>query len=72
MLGRHKSSLGWKIGDSKRISPLVYTHKIFLKERAKPSRELQRRLNLIMQKVVINEILKLLEVGIIYPIFDSK
>lgn len=72
MLGRHKSALGWKIGYSKGISPLVYIHKFFLKERAKPSRELQMRLNLTMQKVVRNEILKLLEAEIIYPISNSK
>ena len=47
-------------------------HKIHLEEDSKPSREAQRRLNPIMQEVVKNEILKLLKVGIIYPIADSR
>lgn len=32
----------------------------------------QRRLNPTMQKVVMKEILKFLDAGIIYPISDSK
>jgi hypothetical protein len=47
-------------------------HKIHLEENAKPLREPQRRLNLAMQKVVRAEVIKLLDVGIIYPISDSK
>ncbi|XP_068315023.1 uncharacterized protein [Pyrus communis] len=41
-------------------------------EGAKTSREPQRRLNPHMKEVVRNEVLKLLDVGIIYPISDSK
>ncbi|KAL6313407.1 hypothetical protein AAG906_001121 [Vitis piasezkii] len=40
-------------------------------ENAKPIRQPQRRLNPLMQDVVRNEVLKLLDVGIIYPISDS-
>jgi hypothetical protein len=47
-------------------------HKIHLEENAKPSREPQRRLNLAMQEVVRAEMIKLLDAGIIYLIFDSK
>ena len=43
-----------------------------LEDNAKPSRDAQRRLNLPMTKVVKKEILKLLDVGFIYPISDSK
>ena len=39
---------------------------------AKPVVDHQRRLNPKMKEVVRNEILKLLEVGIIYPIADSR
>ena len=56
----------------KRISPTLCMHKILLEEDTKPTREAQRRLNPIMQEVVKNEVLKLLDVGIIYPISDSK
>jgi hypothetical protein len=47
-------------------------HKIHLEEDTKPSREPQRRLNPTMQEVVRGEVIKLLDAGIIYPIFDSK
>ena len=39
---------------------------------AKPVVDYQRRSNPKMKEVVRNEILKLLEVGIIYPIADSQ
>ena len=46
-------------------------HKILLKGCHINSVEQQRRLNLIMKKVVKKEIIKWLDAGIIYPIFDS-
>ena len=72
ILKLHKNALGWTIADIKRISPLICTHKIYLEDNAKPSREMQCRLNPNMKEVVRNEVLKLLDVGIIYPISDSK
>jgi hypothetical protein len=47
-------------------------HKIYLEENSKLSREPQRRLNPTMQEVVRAKVIKLLDAGIIYPIFDSK
>ncbi|CAN6562526.1 unnamed protein product [Malus baccata var. baccata] len=47
-------------------------HHIFLEEGAKPTREAQRRLNPPMMEVVKNEIIKLLDCGVIYPISDSR
>ena len=47
-------------------------HYIHLDENAKPTREMQRWLNLNNKKVVRTEVLKLLDAGIIYPIFDSS
>jgi hypothetical protein len=47
-------------------------HKIHLEENAKLSKEPQRRLNPTMQEVMKVEMIKLLAVGIIYPISDSK
>ena len=38
----------------------------------KPSRQPQRRLNPVMKEVVKIEVVKLLDVGVIYPIADSK
>ena len=72
VLRKHKSAIGWNIADIKGISPLVCTHKIYLEDNAKPSREMQRRLNPTMKETVRTEVLKLLDVGIIYPIAGSK
>jgi hypothetical protein len=72
VLREHKEALGWTIEDIKGISPSLVMHKIHLEENSKPSREPQRRLNLAMQEVVRAEVIKLLDAGIIYPIFDSK
>ena len=47
-------------------------HKILMEEECKPTIEQQRRLNLNMQEVVKKEIIKLLDVGIIYLILDSS
>lgn len=71
-LKMHKNTLGWIIADIKGISPLICTCNIYLEENAKPSREMQQRLNPNMKEVVRNEVIKLLDNGIIYPIFVSK
>ena len=46
-------------------------HWIRLEKNAKPVRQVQRKLNPLMMEVVKKEILKLLEVGIIFAISDS-
>ncbi|KAI3470782.1 hypothetical protein Pfo_027445 [Paulownia fortunei] len=71
-LKMHKNALGWTITDIKGINPFICTHNIYLEENAKPSREMQRRLNPNMKEVVRNEVIKLLDNGIIYSISDSK
>nr|CAN76187.1 hypothetical protein VITISV_036810 [Vitis vinifera] len=71
VLKRCKKAIGWQISDLKGISPLVYTHHIYMEEEAKPIRQPQRRLNPHLQEMVRAEVLKLLQAGIIYPIFDS-
>ncbi|XP_022847484.1 uncharacterized protein LOC111369997 [Olea europaea var. sylvestris] len=72
ILNEHKSALGWTIADIKGISPLICSHRIHLEEGATPKRDPQRRLNPTMKEVVKNEVLKLLDAGMIYPIADSK
>ena len=72
VLKTHRTALGWTIADIKGISPLICTHRIHLEEDVKPSRQPQRRLNPIMKEVVKKEVLKLLDVGLIYPIADRK
>ena len=72
ILRTHKTAIGWTIADIKGISPLIFTHRIHLEEDVKPSRQPQRRLNPVMKEVVKKEVLKLLDVGVIYPIADRK
>ncbi|VVA20548.1 PREDICTED: LOW QUALITY PROTEIN, partial [Prunus dulcis] len=72
VLKEHKTALGWTIEDIKGISPSMCMHRILMEEDSKPSRDAQRRLNPNMKEVVRAEVLKLLDVGIIYPISDSK
>jgi hypothetical protein len=72
VLREHKEAIGWTIEDIKGINPSLVMHKIHLEENSKPSREPQRRLNPVMQEVVRTEVIKLLDAGIMYPIFESK
>ncbi|XP_058217027.1 uncharacterized protein LOC131327924 [Rhododendron vialii] len=71
-LRRHMKAIGWTIADIKGIDATLCSHHIALEDNVKPSRQPQRRLNPIMKDVVRAEVLKLLDVGIIYPIADSK
>ncbi|GJZ54087.1 putative nucleotidyltransferase, ribonuclease H [Tanacetum coccineum] len=59
------------MSDIKGISPSYCTHKILMEDDYKPVIQPQRRLNLKVQ-VVKNEIMKLLDSGLIYPISDSS
>lgn len=72
VLKENKTVIGWTIADIKGISPSMCTHRILIEDEAKPTREAQRRLNPPMMEVVKKEILKWLDVGVIYPISDSK
>ncbi|XP_068340415.1 uncharacterized protein [Pyrus communis] len=72
VLKDHKTAIAWSIADIKSINPATCMHRILLEEGAKPTREAQRRLNPLMMEVVKKEVIKLLDVGIIYPISDSK
>ena len=59
------------MSDLKGIDPSLCTHRIFLEEDSRPSREAQIRLNPKVWDAVKDEILKWLNAGIIYPISDS-
>uniref|UniRef100_A0A2N9GF34 Integrase catalytic domain-containing protein n=1 Tax=Fagus sylvatica TaxID=28930 RepID=A0A2N9GF34_FAGSY len=72
LLRKHKTAIGWTIADIKGISPLICTHRINFEDEVKASRQPQCRLNPNMREVVKTKVLKLLDVGIIYPISDSK
>jgi hypothetical protein len=72
VLKNHKEAIGLTVADLKGIDPSICMHWIHLEEDARPSNEAQRRLNPNMNEVVMTEVVKLLDAGIIYPIFDSK
>ncbi|GKC23516.1 reverse transcriptase domain-containing protein [Tanacetum coccineum] len=59
------------MSDIKGISPSYCTHKILMEDDFKPVIQPQRRLNQKVQDVVKNDIVKLLDSGLIYPISDS-
>ena len=72
LLGRYRRAIGWTMADTKGISPSICMHKILLEDCYSNSVEYQRRLNPIIKEVVKNEIIKWLDVGIIYPISNSS
>ena len=71
VLRDHKDVLGWSLADLKGIRPSMCMHHILLEDGHKPSVEAQRRLNPTMKEVVHNEVLKWLDVRVIYPISDN-
>nr|GEU58909.1 DNA-directed DNA polymerase [Tanacetum cinerariifolium] len=71
VLKAHKRAIAWKITDIKGIDPRFCTHKILTEEDYKPAVQSQRRVNSKIHEVIKKEVIKLLDAGIIYPIFDS-
>ncbi|KAK8681657.1 hypothetical protein V6N13_054059 [Hibiscus sabdariffa] len=72
LLSQYKKAIGWTMADLKGISPTICMHKIMLEECHSNSVEPQRRLNPAMKKVVMKEIIKWLDAGVIYPISYSS
>ncbi|GJW04940.1 reverse transcriptase domain-containing protein [Tanacetum coccineum] len=71
VLEKCKGAIAWKMSDIKGISLSFCTHKILMEESFKPVIQSQRRLNLKVEDVVKDEIVRLLDSGLIYPISDS-
>ncbi|GJZ46769.1 reverse transcriptase domain-containing protein, partial [Tanacetum coccineum] len=71
VLKSHKRAIAWKISDIKGIDPQFYTHKILMEDESKLAIQHQRRVNIKIHEVIKKEVIKLLDVGLIYPIFDS-
>jgi len=71
VLAEHKEAFGWTLVDLKGLSLILCTHTITFESEAKPRRDSQWRLNPPMMEVVQKEILKWLDVRVIYPIADS-
>nr|GEX94184.1 DNA-directed DNA polymerase [Tanacetum cinerariifolium] len=72
VLEKRKGPIAWKMSDIKGISPPYCTHKILMEDDYKPVIQPQRCLNPKVQDLVKNEIVKLLDSGLIYPISDSS
>nr|GEZ11337.1 reverse transcriptase domain-containing protein [Tanacetum cinerariifolium] len=70
-LKSHKQEIAWKISDIKGIDPRFYTHKILMEDDFKPTVQHQRRVNPKIHEVIKKEVIKLLDSGLIYPIFNS-
>nr|GEX09220.1 reverse transcriptase domain-containing protein [Tanacetum cinerariifolium] len=71
ILKKNKEAFSWKTTNIPGIYPSFCKHKIQLLDDKKLVVQKQRRLNPNMQEVVKKEIIKLLDIGIIYPIVDS-
>nr|GEV22269.1 reverse transcriptase domain-containing protein [Tanacetum cinerariifolium] len=71
VLKSHKRATAWKLSDIKGINPEFCTHKILMEEDFTPSVQRQRRVNPKIHDVIKQEVIKLLDAGLIYPISDS-
>nr|GEX75257.1 retrovirus-related Pol polyprotein [Tanacetum cinerariifolium] len=71
VLKSHKRAIAWKLSDIKGIDPEFCTHKILIEEDFEPAVQHQRRVNPKIHDVIKQEVIKLLEAGLIFPIPDS-
>nr|GEX34904.1 reverse transcriptase domain-containing protein [Tanacetum cinerariifolium] len=71
VLKSHKRAIAWKLSDIKGINPKFCTHKILMEEDFTPAVQHQRRVNPKIHDAIKQEVIKLLDAGLIYPISDS-
>nr|GEX30256.1 reverse transcriptase domain-containing protein [Tanacetum cinerariifolium] len=71
VLKSHKRAIAWKLYDIKGINPEFCTRKILLEEDFTPAVQHQRRVNPKIHIVIKQEVIKLLDAGLIYLISDS-
>ncbi|GJW55203.1 reverse transcriptase domain-containing protein [Tanacetum coccineum] len=71
VLKSHKRVIAWKISDIMGINPQFCTHKILMEDDSKLTIQHQRRVNPKIHEVIKKEVIKILDVGLIYPISDS-
>nr|GEX74952.1 hypothetical protein [Tanacetum cinerariifolium] len=72
VLKSHKRSIAWKLSDIKGINPEFCSHKILLEKDFTPAIQHQRRVNPKIHDVIKQEVIKLLDAGLIYLIYDSS
>nr|GEU95594.1 reverse transcriptase domain-containing protein [Tanacetum cinerariifolium] len=71
VLKSHKRAIAWELSYINGINPEFCTHKILMKDDFEPAVQHQRRVNPKIHDVIKQEVLKLLDAGLIYPISDS-
>nr|GEV30503.1 reverse transcriptase domain-containing protein [Tanacetum cinerariifolium] len=71
VLKSHKRAIAWKFSDIKGINPEFCTHKILMEEDFEPAVQHHRRVNPKIHDVIKQEVIKLLDARLIYPISDS-
>nr|GEZ25659.1 reverse transcriptase domain-containing protein [Tanacetum cinerariifolium] len=71
VLKSHKRAIAWKLSDIKDIDLEFCTHKILMEKDFEPAVQHQRRINPKIHDVIKNEVFKILNIGLIYPISDS-
>nr|GEW12926.1 reverse transcriptase domain-containing protein [Tanacetum cinerariifolium] len=71
VLKSYKRVIAWKISNIKGINPEFCTHKILMEQDFTPEVQRQRRANPKIHDVIKQEVIKLLDAGLIYPISDS-
>nr|GFB79373.1 reverse transcriptase domain-containing protein [Tanacetum cinerariifolium] len=71
VLKSRKKAIAWKLTDIKGIDQEFCSHKILLEEDYSPKVQSQRRVNPKIHDIIKKKVKKLLDTGLIYPIFDS-
>ncbi|GJS61306.1 reverse transcriptase domain-containing protein [Tanacetum coccineum] len=71
VLRSHKHAIAWKISDIKGIDLQFCTHKILMEEDTKPTVQHQRQVNPKIHEVIKQEVIKLLDAGLMYLISDN-
>nr|GEY83888.1 hypothetical protein [Tanacetum cinerariifolium] len=71
VLKSHKRAIAWKLSDIKGINPEFCTYKFLMEDDFEPAVQHQRSVNPKIHDVIKQEVLKLLDAGLIYPISDS-
>nr|GEV19309.1 DNA-directed DNA polymerase [Tanacetum cinerariifolium] len=71
ILKSFKRAIAWKLSDIKGINSEYYTDKILMEDDFKQAVQHQRRVNPKIQDIIKQDVIKLLDAGLIYPISDS-
>jgi hypothetical protein len=72
MLQRQFDAFAWDYADMKGIHPDTCTHHIYTNDQIRLVRQPQRRMNPALKDIVKEELQKLLQDNLIYPISDSQ